>query len=254
MKTKFLNIFLLLSLSVSIISCDKDKDKDKDEDEVPAPVETVQKIKLNIDHKMGADNFNYTTILTDKNGTKFQIDAIQMYFSAFAAQNTSIASSVLFVKPEVSSYTVGNIPAGDYPGLRFSVGVPANLNTQAGADAKDITEYSSGHPLSFQVPSMHWSWNTGYIFLRIDGRYDSTGDNTPNENFRLHVGNNPNLAELHFPGAYTVSPSTDKVLNFEIDYVEFFDDLDLLTENTLHGNSTLATKIVGNYAKAIKRK
>jgi len=254
MKTKFLNLLLLFSLSTAIISCDKDKDKDKDEDTNKPPVETVQKIKLNIDHKIGTTPFAYTTVMTDKNGTKFQIDVVQMYFSTFAAQSTNIANSILLVKPEVANYTVGNIAAGDYPGIRFSVGVPANLNTQAGADAKDITEYPSTHPLSFQTPSMYWSWNTGYIFLRIDGRYDSTADNVPNENFRLHVGNNPNLKELHFPGAYTVNASTDRVLNFEIDYEKFFDDLDILTENTLHGNSTLAAKITDNYTKAIKRK
>jgi len=55
---------------------------------------------------------------------------------------------------------VGMLPQGDYRGLKFRVGVPFDLNH---ADPIRATP-----PLT--ESSMHWGWQGGYKFLRLDGR------------------------------------------------------------------------------------
>lgn len=254
MKSQFLNYLLIAILSVGAISCKKDKEEEKETPTPsPTPVETVQKLKLEVKHKMGENDFDYNTILEDSNGTKFKLDHVSMYFSELAPGGVEVKGAHLLISPTVENYTVGNIEARNYPGIRIGLGVQESVNTQAGDDAKEITEYPDGHALSFQNPSMYWSWNSGYIFFRVDGKYDSNGDGVPNETLALHVGHNANYQIMHFPGSFSVNTSTDKILNFEIDYVKFFDGLDILTENTLHGNAGLAQKITANYSKAIKR-
>ncbi len=52
----------------------------------------------------------------------------------------------------------GTVPAGNYRGLVFTLGVPADLNHQ------DATIAAS--PLN--LTSMFWNWQGGYKFLRID--------------------------------------------------------------------------------------
>ncbi len=52
----------------------------------------------------------------------------------------------------------GTVPQGDYVGLRFSLGIPEELNHQDTATA----------PAPFNVGSMFWVWQTGYKFVRID--------------------------------------------------------------------------------------
>lgn len=55
---------------------------------------------------------------------------------------------------------VGTAPAGQYTGLRFTVGVPFEKNHQDVSTARA--------PLN--VSTLFWSWNGGYKFLRLEGR------------------------------------------------------------------------------------
>ncbi|MFV8749658.1 MbnP family copper-binding protein [Nannocystaceae bacterium ST9] len=59
---------------------------------------------------------------------------------------------------EVNTRVIGSAPAGDYRGVRFVLGVPEALNHH------DVN--LAGSPLD--LPSMSWSWQGGYKFLRID--------------------------------------------------------------------------------------
>lgn len=68
--------------------------------------------------------------------------------------------------PETRTVLTGRAPAGDYRGLRFSVGVPQDLNHG------DPSVASSPLTLS----TMHWTWNAGYIFFRSDFEVVRTTD------------------------------------------------------------------------------
>ena len=35
---------------------------------------------------------------------------------------------------------------------------------------------------------MHWSWNTGYIFVNIEGKVDTLSSGIFNHNFSFHIG------------------------------------------------------------------
>ena len=66
---------------------------------------------------------------------------------------------------------LGVVRAGDYRGLRFTVGVPFRVN-----HANPLT---AGPPLD--DPDMHWHWRSGYKFLRVGV---ANGD----DGFWLHAG------------------------------------------------------------------
>ncbi|MGP1386785.1 MAG: MbnP family copper-binding protein [Thainema sp.] len=59
---------------------------------------------------------------------------------------------------ETNDRIVGTVPAGDYTGLQFTVGVPFELNH---ADAT-----LAASPLN--LTSLWWNWQLGYKFARID--------------------------------------------------------------------------------------
>ncbi len=98
---------------------------------------------------------------------------------------------------EMNDRVVGTVPAGDYVGLRFTLGVPFDENHQDANTAEA--------PLN--LTSMFWVWNAGYKFVRIDG----TSSADPN-GFRLHLGStacspdgneptscaNPNRVDVEF--------------------------------------------------------
>lgn len=74
----------------------------------------------------------------------------------------------------VPTHTVvtGSVPAGTYDGLRFQVGVPFEANHANPATAAS--------PLN--LTSMHWNWQGGYKFIRIDSGSFSMTD------WRMHLG------------------------------------------------------------------
>ncbi len=65
----------------------------------------------------------------------------------------------------------GTAPAGTYAGVRFTIGIPSDLNHLDAATAQP--------PLNL-IP-MWWAWQFGYKFIKIDGAVAGNG-------FFLHVG------------------------------------------------------------------
>ncbi|WP_437851114.1 MbnP family copper-binding protein [Sorangium sp. So ce363] len=122
---------------------------------------------------------------------------------------------------ETNGVVRGTVPAGDYDGLSFKLGVPFDLNH---GDA-------SSAPSPLNLTGLFWSWNDGYKFLRLDSV--STEDDKP---FLVHIGSTgcvagaggevtacdrPNVAEIVFEG---IDPLTTKVL---VDYAALVADSDL---------------------------
>jgi len=67
---------------------------------------------------------------------------------------------------------IGTIPAGTYDGIRFEMGVPFEANHDNPSTA----------PSPLNLTSMHWNWQGGYKFLRIDSGNFSMTD------WRMHLG------------------------------------------------------------------
>ncbi len=74
--------------------------------------------------------------------------------------------------PELNDSVVGTVPAGEYDGLRFKMGVPFEMNHVNHATA----------PSPMNLTSLFWDWQVGYKFLRIDsGQFSET-------DWRMHLG------------------------------------------------------------------
>ena len=126
---------------------------------------------------------------------------------------------------------LGEVPAGRYTGLRFTLGVDGLDNRIAMEDAP------AGHPLAPQTPSMHWSWNSGYLFLRMDGLLDVDGDGqpdpataTPGEaasgQWRLHVGGAGNAPTVTLATPFVVEGGRAQRLPLQVDFARFVAGVD----------------------------
>jgi uncharacterized repeat protein (TIGR04052 family) len=73
---------------------------------------------------------------------------------------------------DLNDLVTGSVPAGDYDGLRFKMGVPFEMNHTDHNTAKS--------PLN--ITALFWIWQSGYKFLRIDsGQFSGT-------DWRMHLG------------------------------------------------------------------
>jgi hypothetical protein len=144
---------------------------------------------------------------------------------------------------------------GDFSSMSFKVGVSQPTNSS------DPTTYSEGSHFSlYHAGDMHWSWNTGYIFLKIEGRYDTIpGSMDTPLNFAWHIGNDVNLDSVTFNQPFSIEANKLNTINLRYDIAKVFvtgDDTVWVKEDPiLHSTPTqieVTKKIISNFSKSIE--
>jgi hypothetical protein len=173
---KYTTSFLaLVAFSAVLTACKDDKDE-------PVAIKKFGEVTIDFENVVGANSLqlNRTTPYETPAGDKFTVTTFRYYISniKFTKANDSVyaqpESYYLIDQAREASrrFTIPNVPAGDYTGLTFTIGVDAARNSggvQAGALAPS---------------DMFWTWDTGYIFTKLEGR----SDQSPNKGIVFHIG------------------------------------------------------------------
>lgn len=77
--------------------------------------------------------------------------------------------------PDTKTIVLDKVTAGEYSAMSFIIGVDS-ANNCSGAQSGDLDP----------VKGMFWTWNTGYIFLKLEGRSPASAE--PGHFFELHIG------------------------------------------------------------------
>lgn len=120
----------------------------------------------------------YTTAL----GQQFTVSTFNYYVSnirlrrADGTEYSEPESYHLIRESDAASkrFTLQNIPAGRYTGFTFTLGVDSARNV-AGAQTGAL-DVSNG---------MFWTWNSGYIYTKLEGRSPQAGGN---QQLLFHIG------------------------------------------------------------------
>lgn len=254
MKQKITTIALSAALlSTLIVGCKKD------DNTVPAQNNTAvpetQTVSLNMNSYMGSLPLNDTSSFTTSSGINHTISTFRYYVSNIRLIKSDgseqlIEDKYFLVSPSMSECNLGNVPTGDYQGLKFNVGIDSVKNHE------DPTVYPAGNPLAIQSPGMHWNWNSGYIFIMVEGTCDTTIANTDmlslgqySKGMFLHIGMDKNYKEVDLStSSFSVSATAEASINIKADLDTFFNGIDLKTDNQTHtmDNMPLAMKAVAN--------
>jgi hypothetical protein len=125
--------------------------------------------------KLTFSTFNYyisNIVLVKADGTEYVVPKDQSYFL------------IEHNDPESKEIKLSNVPAGDYTGLRFLIGV------DSAKSVSPIGERTGALDPAGAASGMYWSWNAGYIFVKVEGTSPAapldpgTGENT----FQYHTG------------------------------------------------------------------
>ena len=116
---------------------------------------------------------------------------------------------------------------------------------------EDFTTRAPSDPLAAQDYQMHWNWNTGYKFLRVDGRSDTDGDGVVDTDITYHIGSDPLLSNLNF-----ALENLSEEVTIEFDLAKLFAGVDFTVDIDTHtgNNLPLAQKLVANYSTAFSIK
>lgn len=143
----------------------------------------VTPISISFDHFVGSkilklDTVNYKNEL----GQTFTISKFKYYLSNFrfktsTGKDVSMEGSFLINEDEEETKKIilAGIPEGNYTSMDFILGVDS-LHNCSGAQSGALDP----------VNAMYWAWNTGYIFLKLEG---SAGASlSPGHFFEYHIG------------------------------------------------------------------
>lgn len=160
MKNQFLFAALLLSLTF-ITSCKKG-----DELKGNGP------ITIHFDNRAGSADFALNTNLTIASGETINVSLLKYYVSNFVLVKSDGSEykvpqdgNYFLIDESVDStqeVTLENIPAGDYTGFKYVLGVDSLRSTM------DVSQRTGALDPAGAGADMYWSWNSGYIFFRID--------------------------------------------------------------------------------------
>ncbi|HAK11024.1 MAG TPA: hypothetical protein DIW54_11545 [Chitinophagaceae bacterium] len=183
--------FLLTTVIASIVlySCSKKT--------IPAAYDPNVKSELTIefDNVVGNQQLQLNTgTYTNANNEQFTVSLLQYFISNVKLKKMD---GTEYVVPQDSAYFLIRerdaathkirlkVPEGEYHSLSFVLGVDSLRNTKPLAERKGVLD-----PASYSgEESMYWSWNSGYIFYKMEGNSPAApADGAGNRKFRYHIG------------------------------------------------------------------
>lgn len=105
--------------------------------------------------------------------------------------------------------TLPRVPLGNYQALCFQIGLEESINT------RDPAQYPATHPLNANLNDLHWDWQSGYIFLALEGLYRSPNDPSIH-GFSYHFARSPNRKQLELPTRIELTGPTTVVIKLEL--------------------------------------
>ena len=172
--------FSILSIVILFASCKKD--------EVFQYNSNLKgSLTVEFDNIAGAADLQLNTgLYTNASGETFKVTKLKYYVSNFVlttSDNTIVKvpqDSCYFLIDEsnaASHKPALTVPEGEYKTLTFMVGVDSIRSTQ------DISQRIGVLDPTTAGGDMYWGWNSGYIFLKLEGSLSSSA-----KNFMYHIG------------------------------------------------------------------
>lgn len=130
-------------------------------------------VTFHFDNRYGTADLALGTAYTTSNGESLTPTTFNYFVSNFVLVK---ADGTEYTVPKDKCYhlvregvdssadlTIQDVPAGDYTGIRFMIGVDSAKNTAP------VSERTGDLDVAGAASDMYWTWNSGYIFYKLEG-------------------------------------------------------------------------------------
>lgn len=157
--------------------------------------------------------------------------------------------------PATQLITLRNVPAGEYTGLSYLLGVDSLRNTMDIGRRKGVLDPAGGH-----TGGMYWDWNSGYIHFKCEGTSAASADGS----FLYHIGlfggyqaqtlNNLRTVSLPFGQPILVATSQVPRVLIQANVLQLFDGPYQLkiAQQPMIMISPLSAGVANNYARLFR--
>jgi hypothetical protein len=224
---------LAIAVSLSLAACQEKSDPEA----LVIDPDGKGELTLEFDNIVGGTNLALGRAkYKNASGEEYTVDAFNYYVSNIElkkADGTShkIPNSYFLVRESLPSsqlVTLTDIPQGDYTGVSFVLGVDSTKSVSP------VTERTGSlDPGTYgQAVDMYWSWNMGYIFVRLEGT-SSAVPTDRNGYYELHTGgfggmtgktvNNLRSVAVTTPTPATVRQKIAPIIHILVDVAKVMD-------------------------------
>ena len=242
-------ILSLLAISISLVSCKKNNSESE--------ISGNGSMEIEFENKVGSQPLILNSqTYKNANGDDFTISSFKYYIS-----NVQLikADGKAVVLPETyylidaadkaSAHQLAEkIPAGDYVSIKMTIGVDSAhnfLGAQAGA-----LDPAKG---------MFWTWNSGYIFVKLEG--NSAKSTAADNKLNFHIGgakapyNTIRTATHTFASPLRIRENSKPEMHFVVDASSLFKGKFVINFNTLNFTMGGANSVIiaDNYVNGFIR-
>ncbi|WP_417266604.1 MbnP family protein [Brumimicrobium sp.] len=250
---KKLTLFFVLMVFGSLYSC-----KEKPKDDANSPTTSQLKARVNIVPTYQGTPIDFSQSFTTQEGYAISFTKLNIIMTKFKNNDQQLFESAIY-KYEDDERLLWEGP-GDYS--NFS-SFTANIGVDSTQNYEDPSARDADDPLFIlNSGDMHWGWNTGYIFVMLEGKADTTAAQDGSlASFSYHIGTNQMLRNFTLTDI-TWSKVNNHLYesNIYLDLYKVFDgdihDIDIKTDRTSHTNPDqiqLTEKIIDNFINALSK-
>ena len=243
------SIFSVLAVAaISLTGCKKDNE---------TPANQTGEVDIELEHTVNTAPLTLNTqTYSTPAGDQFTVSKFKYYISNIKFLKTdgtvyAPAESYYLVDASVSSsqhLALKDVPVGDYKGLTFTIGVDSARNV-AGAQTGALDPSNT----------MFWSWNSGYIFTKLEGTSPQSKDQ--GNAITFHIGgfksptNTIRTVSPAFPSGINLLVRTDHSpeIHYNVDVLKMFTGPNTIRFGTLSTSMGGATSVLvaNNYAQGM---
>lgn len=214
-------------------------------------------------HLFGNQDLVIGNSYTNAHGEDFRVSKFNYFISNIKLQKSD---GTEYVVPQEKSYflvklseknthqlALDDIPIGEYSGISFMIGVDSLRNTL------EPSRRTGSLDVGAAAEGMYWNWNTGYIFLKLEGNSPVVPAEQNNQ-FKFHIGgyggysspspNNIKVKNISFgSNNLTIQTAKTSIVHLKVNLEEFFKNpvAIKLSENNNVEFSSFARVVANNY-------
>jgi hypothetical protein len=245
---KFKQVVLISLAAVTFFSC-------KEEQEPDCQTEPA-KLRVTVQPVFGSETLYLDSVYSTVEGYDVKFTDLKFYMENPRNGSAVLIDAGLFDYRERGTLLMeGEGSYLDYSSMNANLGVHSSINHN------DPAAFDNASMLNIANSNdMHWGWNPGYIFVKVEAKVDTIADANPlfDHNVVFHIGKDENFQTLTFSDVNWSDQGSHHELPLKLDMETFLQNgaetIDLKNEYTSHtaaGQEVLSMKVMVNFKAAL---
>ena len=204
-----------------------------------------KEVSIHLNHKYNGANFNFDSTYVVDGNTPIKFDRLEYYLHIKSLINhngdtTNLSDKYLLVNPSQNHYNIGYCETYNVSTLLLNIGVAQEINHD------DPSLWYASHPLAPQIPSMHWGWSAGYIFVALEGMIDENQDGIFETVIQYHPVDDSYYSEIIITDA-VIETDTSIEIYLNINYNKLIENIGTNEGGVYHGLHDENQLLINNF-------